>query len=180
MSYLCRMKKITIKKGNHLSISQPLSIPCVLPKESCYIFSFTQESKYILNDGDQQDWNKLIGYSVGLLPTNGIRPAHYNSIRVGWSYDPIKDCFLVSPYWYDQGKRMYHEPHEALTVKTNEEFVVEFYKHSNGVFILQIENLKSGRMSSAAISLSSNFGYLLPPYFGGNKPAPNDISYNKE
>lgn len=177
MSYLCGMKKITIKKGNHLSYSQPISIPCILPKDAMYLFSFTEESKYILNNEDQQDWNKLVGFSSGLLPTNFTRPAHYNSLRVGWSYDPIKDSFLVTPYWYENGLRGYLKPEHALELKSNEEFFVDFYQPSPNVLALKIESCRTGHAEEAQININSKFGYILPPYFGGNNPAPNDVSF---
>jgi len=145
-----------IKKNTHA----PLRLPKLLinPKVLEYNVTFTDSCRYDIGE-DQTDINKLFG--IGYFPFH-----HWNSVRIGWAYNPTTDKIDISAYWYEKGQRKWQE-----TVRKNigEEinFKIEIGKHNH---YISINN------SYATIPLpGQRLGYLLRPYFGGNRKAPHDI-----
>ena len=134
-------------------------------KSEALVFTarFDESAVYDLKGNDQDDVNKLFGFS-------DCNSKHQdNSARCGWSYNLATKQVDISAYVYVSGKReIIHlgstEIHESNTYKLSlvgDEFKFEF-KNS-------IERVARG--SSCDVGLY----YLLFPYFGGNQKAPHDI-----
>lgn len=126
------------------------------------IVVFTDSCRYILDKGDQHDWNKLFGFFYGIF---GI---HKNSVRFVWRYDPIMDKIEIAAYYYSDGQRIY------TIVK-----IVDI----NTPVVLTISRIKESIMMSCdgiikdGMKIQSNklaFGCGL--YFGGNRRAPQNIT----
>lgn len=127
---------------------------------------FTHSSKYELPGGDQEDHNKLFG--VGFL-----RP-HNRSARFCWRWDQARQVFILSAYLYINGARYfedlcdcvanhYYDCHLRIT-ETEYQFTV---RKESGDYLARMAFSKGhGR----------KLGLLLGPYFGGNRPAPKDLT----
>lgn len=57
--------------------------------------TFTEESKYILDDVDQGDTNKGYGVSWNILDNHDI------AIMLGWRYNSQLDKFQLTLYWHN-------------------------------------------------------------------------------
>lgn len=108
------MKKYTIKKGNHRSgwFFKILKKPKVMK----VTFMFDETAIYNLNNNDQFDWNKLLGFSRGFHQNN--------SIRIAWRWNTVKQVVELTKYEYVNGKRIMHEP--LWEVKINEIATIVF------------------------------------------------------
>jgi hypothetical protein len=111
-------------------------------------FKFNFNCKYDLGDVDQQDWNKLVGFSRGYH--------RKNSVRIVWRWNVEKQKMEIAHYWYKDGVRSWGDIKEIELGKV--------YKEK-----LEIEKGKYPK-----------WGYMLWPYFGGNKKAPHDMSLKLE
>lgn len=157
----------TIKKGKHYSDQFFYKMCNFLnfKKKIEYIVKFPHSCIYELNKEDQMDINKLFGFSIGLWH-------HQNSVRFGWNY--LDGKIILHAYWYEDGKRN----NSFITrVPLDQEFKLSiFIEEKNYTFI--VENLKNNHKSKVKVYRKENFlfGYSLWPYFGGNNPAPHDIS----
>ena len=129
-------------------------------------YVFLEESKYVLNDLDQRDINKLFGYFIGSI--------HLWSVRWGYRYDPHDKLFYLYEYRYQRGVRHY-KPHLAVPVNTSITLGID--RKTNKVYlrdqrsnVVDVENL-IGHKSYPKTRIKLHTGF----YFGGNKVAPKDI-----
>ncbi len=83
--------------------------------EYSYEYYFDSTCIYTLNQVDQQDWNKLGGFSFD-LHTN-----HQNSFMIGWRY--MDGYFQLAPYQHLNGQRVLHEP-AIYEISPNDKFIV--------------------------------------------------------
>jgi hypothetical protein len=160
------MKKYTIKKGEHYSTH--LFKPYLgFKKEFNLTIQFTDSCRYNLGDIDQLDINKLFGVSFG--------DHQKNSIRIGWNYNLFTDKIDVFSYVYEGGVRKYEKIEEVFI---NEIFTLKLdLNFTNNAFsIISDTTIYFREFGYPKMKL----GYYLYPYFGGNKPAPQDIIINME
>jgi len=170
--------KHLITAGNH--VSRP-AYGFWLP--SLYRLSYNNEikwikarvtiigTKYYHNDlRDQRDINKILGYS-----TNMWQHHHKNSIRIGWRYNLENREVEIFAYMYDNGQRqsiLLTTYHSIDIVKFDVEMCTT---NSNHVIMIDDKCL------TLPISVTpKKFGWVLKPYFGGNRVAPHDISFEIE
>ena len=174
------MKKIKIKSNRHRPFSL---IPAFMRnvrinrRESQiigYEFVFDESCEYLLNgNGDQWDWNKLYGWSLGFNH-------HKNSVRLVWRYNPIEKVIEVAPYCYIDGKCVL--PDKSVISKVN---IGEKIKTS-----IEILGNTARVIINNGISCTYHYffeGCVKKPllgcwfYFGGNRKAPHDITirYNE-
>jgi len=146
-----------IKLGTHSPLRMPRLADCNRPTQ--YSITFTPSCKYEIGS-DQSDVNKLFG--IGYLPHH-----HSNSVRFGWRYMK-DDCINVLAYWYRGGKREFLS---IADVPIGKEYVYVLTP-SSSCHTLEIVGLTE--KVSVPVP-KGRFGYLLLPYFGGNKTAPHDI-----
>lgn len=164
----------TILKGFHRCLALPWVVRgCKLQKT----LRFSESCKYDLGTEDQYDWNKLVGFTFGLIGPKGRRnPVHWNSVRVGWRYDLQSKMFEISAYCYSDGARL-----DAPVIgkfPANQSFSVELIPDEiahlvhfriNGKIVYSYEVPDSARMNERA------WGWKLRPFFGGNRKAPHKI-----
>jgi hypothetical protein len=137
-----------------------------------YKIKFDKNCLYTINNIDQWDINKLVGFS-------GSYSHHIQSCRVGWRCLDGENIQLVT-YCYDNKVRL---PEVIISdVKPDEEFTITlknsqknwtfiFYQEGKGRKVININKKSSGWFLK----------YLLFPYFGGNQKALHNMSiYIKE
>ncbi|MFT7156419.1 MAG: hypothetical protein ACI8Q1_001429 [Parvicella sp.] len=124
---------------------------------------FDESAVYDLKGNEQDDINKLFGFS-------DCNSSHQNnSARFGWSYNLTSKEIDIYAYTYVLGTREINHLGSARINETNtyqislvgEEFRFEF----KGV----VQNIPRGGACDIGLY------YLLYPYFGGNQKAPHDI-----
>lgn len=133
---------------------------------------FFFDSKYDLPDGDQEDHNKLFGVAFG-----GV---HKHSARFGWRYSPDKKKFILSAYVYTNGNRIMED---LCVCVANHWYQCDI--HLDGPeYLFTVWNDKGSMLGSLIGGThitktgSRMFSFLLGPYFGGNRPAPQKLSIN--
>jgi hypothetical protein len=132
---------------------------------------YTKES---IKDTDG-DINKLIGHSFGIFPSfkNGkFVPAHHkNSYRIGWNANDNRGVINLYNYHYNNGMR-FISPICDVGIDT---VVTISYQRTGDIIETFVSNMGQEFGSSVRVK-GANYGYLLGPYFGGNAPAPHDMS----
>lgn len=167
------MKKVTIYKGFH----RPLTlIPACFKNMSrsnrkqviTKKITFTDSCRYRLDNGDQEDWNKLFGICYGLF---GI---HKNSARFVWRYNEEYDTIDIGVYYYIDGIRKWNKVKE---VRIGETYTFEIWRDLDNVVRFHIDGLRVDEVTMGATCPKQIFGCGL--YFGGNRRAPQDITILK-
>ena len=134
-------------------------------------FMFDDNSKYTLPAEDQYDWNKL--YGMASITARLINPAHFQSLRLGWRY--LNNQFQITYYGYSNGMRIYGK---AVTVPANEIIEATIVK---GRYHYTLTVMAGNKLILVKVfevmHRNSAIQLLLPAYFGGNNPAPKQISY---
>jgi hypothetical protein len=150
-----------IRKNTHA----PLRIPYLLikPRLLAYRIAFTESCRYDVGN-DQADINKLFG--IGYFPSH-----HNNSVRVGWNYDIVSGKIQLWAYWYENSIRRYSY---LRSVDIGNIYYIKIYIDGEEHTIDA-----SGRRFSVNVK-PQVFGYLLRPYFGGNRKAPHDMMIDME
>lgn len=131
-------------------------------------FEFTESCKYILDSGDQYDWNKLFGFSAGLF---GI---HNNSARFAWRYNPQTNKIEIAAYCYIDGERYWNIMH-AVDVNTALNYKISVLKDSVVFTILDDLIPVAKYHMHFNINLKDAPKYECGIYFGGNRRAPHRI-----
>ena len=146
-----------IKKGTHAPLRMPaILFDCVALR---YEVEFTDSCRYNVGE-DQGDINKLFG--IGQFPHH-----HKNSVRYGWRWVEDMGQIEILAYWYAFGMR---ESRHIGWVNIGEKLIYQI--DGSGPFWTLVFNWTT----RLTIPLKPcRIGYLLLPYFGGNKTAPHDI-----
>lgn len=152
------IKKTIIKEGTHAPFRIPKLIlnPYVLEHK----VTFTESCRYDIGE-DQTDINKLFG--IGYFPFH-----HINSVRIGWAYNISTDTIKIYAYWYKNKERKWLFLRD-LNIGQPNTFKISIREKEHVIFFNQ----------SFGVSIDvpgQPIGYLLRPYFGGNKKAPHDIT----
>lgn len=156
--------KYTVKKGNHFS-----GIPSTyFTSDVCGTATFTEESKYSLSGVDQDDWNKLAGITYTLKP-------HYNTVLIGWRWNPNINMFQVAPYINEKGKSIQPNNNEILNVYLGDEIYFHVFKNRIYLYPSIVSSMRIIKVANFKPSLIS---YRVQHYFGGNQAAPSDVSVN--
>ncbi len=126
---------------------------------------------YQLDKGDQYDWNKLTGISF-----NPLNPAQ-NAIMVGWRWNPTINKVQVCAYFNVNGTIVSPEIVLGPILNANPTDLVNFEINYNKVTIW-VGNEKIEVDVPKALKKSYLTSFRIQPYFGGNRPAPNDLELN--
>lgn len=176
------MSTYTIKKGEHSSFHLP-GFSKASPASRTIIVNFSPSAWYEPSLDPERDWNKVWGWSVGILPkklpnlpwykpSSWIPAHHWNSIRLvnrpgGTKDDPTMELAL---YCYKDGVRVI-EP-LSRTFQCGEDISTSLYTNQRGVWELEAGYHKEDR---EAVSIPGQFpeswGYGLYPFCGGSYPA---------
>jgi hypothetical protein len=123
---------------------------------------FDETAEYVLDDGFQDSKNKLLGFS-------DCNSAHHeNSARFSWQW--FNNTIEIYAYCYVNGQRV---EQYLGTVNKNEVVSYEIrLSPSSYTFIFRDQETVIPRGSTCDVG-----AYLiLWPYFGGQKPAPHDVT----
>lgn len=165
------MSTYTIKKGRHYS---KLGVQPVLDFDYiAHIVKFDDTARYNLGTPDQFDINKLFG--VGFLHH------HYDSARFGWRYIPDLDKIELLAYMYKSGTRIneWDEQIHLCLIDIGKKYELSLHveKENYRFIVWDIRmNTKVCNKIFSRPKIFKWFGYLLRPYFGGNRTAPHDIN----
>jgi hypothetical protein len=151
----------TIKKGEHFSDKN-------FYKETQYrklsfLAKFDSSAVYSTADtANQQDINKLYGFA----DNNNLH--HINSARFGWRW--YNQRLEIFAYVY-VNRLLLHKIVGIARLNTEEQFSIEVLPEK---YIFRFNNIieEMPRFSKDSLAI----GYKLYPYFGGDEPAPRDIS----
>ena len=136
----------------------------ILPKiyfwKKSWLWNITFYDKYIIEDNDKYDYNKLCGISNSINVRN-------NSLRIGWRYNQENNTIDLCSY--KEIKNIF-EAEKIFECSLNKEIKIEINKLSKTqVEIIVNDNSKIIEFKINNISFNTNV------YFGGNKSAPNKI-----
>ncbi len=166
---------MTIKEGTHNNFE------LLLPFYNKTIFerriTFTKESEYILNDEDQEDINKLFGFTEGFKwgkKENGSY-GFVNSCRIGWRYSPRTNKHEILSFVERDGEFIT----ETLGFVNVDEPVIIKMEVSSWFIRFHVNNVHKHSIIRHN-PLSKTLGFMLGFYFGGNQKAPKDITVNIE
>lgn len=146
-----------IKAGTHAPIN--------IPRPVCgrgylgYRVAFTDSCKYYIGTDDQADINKLFG--IGYFPHH-----QQKSVRIGWNYNLVSNVVNLFAYWYSKGQRNSIFI-ESVPIGPAYDMFIVMHKTMH---IVETPN-----NTTRIIVKPDRLGYLLHPYFGGNRVAPHDI-----
>jgi hypothetical protein len=169
------MKRITVKKGRHLS--NQLTGIYFMGTGVRFEVKFTKDSRYVLGGNDQYDWNKLYGMSHGIFPLVQSYMMHYNSSRFGWRYMPDINNYQLMPYFYINGVKSLNNP--VAVLEEGKQYICTIIPWYDKVAYSIIEKGTDKLIYyfESKEKVTSYNGFLAPSYFGGNMPAPKDVSY---
>ena len=167
------MRKQTIFNGFHrpLSIIPACFKQMKLDRSKPHVWTkdvlFDESCEYLLDNGDQWDWNKLYGWCFGVF---GI---HENSVRVAWRYNPMIKKIELALYYYKNGKMIVRP---MTDVKIGEVVRTSINVYTDKVRVC----IESGKCYVQTIDFEDTLLYNIPLfgcglYFGGNRTAPHRI-----
>lgn len=170
------MKTIIIPKGFQMAINQ---FPFIVKTDKMVkTIRFDSSCIYAIGE-DQSDWNKLFGFSLGLLPHGFTRSMHYNSIRFGWRYNPDSNKIEVGPYYYVNGLRCYPENsfHKIMSIDIGKDYLFSIYRFDTYAYlILGAVGDETFYKWKISVGNKKKLGFTGPFFFGGNKKAPHKIT----
>lgn len=178
---------MVIREGTH----SPLRLPKILedPRQIDCKVRFTHSCKYDIGPKDQMDVNKLFG--IGYFSSRffylkdfkffgtkvtlpWFRPMHHvNSVRFGWRYNPSQpEKIEILAYWYDNTERR-DKSMGFVDIGKQYTFTMTI---RDGVHMLCVDyHYPATRLYFEILLNNHDVGYLLGPYFGGNRRAPHDM-----
>lgn len=159
---------MVIKKNTHA----PLRLPKLLLFEE-YLTArveFTDSCRYDIGE-EQLDVNKLFG--IGYFPGH-----HNNSVRFGWRYDKEQDAIEILSYFYNNKKRDFCS---MGWVQIGFPAYYTIFIRENEHILTIATTIRFDEIAEVSVPVKAKkVGYLLRPYFGGNKKAPHDIEIKIE
>ena len=158
--------KFLIKKDKHYSDQYLYKFVNILNINRFlkYQVLFDNTCKYELPKEDQEDINKLFGYTLGFNH-------HKDSARFGWFYQD--KTIHLHAYVYDNGVR---KSKLIKNLDLNTQYVLTLVDEGdNWLFSVNDGWCVIGSVKIPK-SCEFKYGYKLWPYFGGNNTAPHDIT----
>ncbi len=166
------MKPWVIRKGWHYSLSNLLA-RFKIHKGVAPIsvnFNLSDTCWFPYKDTDDNDINKLFGYSFGWH--------HKNSIRVGWVPNfTKKDKICLYFYNYNNGQRTMEAFADVWCCLDYTIVISVDEKGKSCVFDLYRKGSLEKERSVTFTVPKKKLGYYLWPYFGGNKTAPTKMVF---
>lgn len=127
-------------------------------------FYFNETGRYIFTDGNEDAINKLLGFADGGLNH------HKNSFRIGWNYDPQKDCIRIYAYVYIDGERKSTLLGCTKLYEENAVIVKCLKGQYRVIFNNTVVHVPRGE------GVKWKYKHMLWPYFGGVRKAPHAIA----
>jgi hypothetical protein len=155
----------TIYKGFHFTF--PPNVGVHFGKQfGTYKIKFDGSCRYKQLD-EENDWNKLVGWSYGYHKEN--------SIRLAWRYKEDIDRIELVPYFYANGVRIVLE-NNIITVLLEMELtlMIQVGPRVRSSFS-GVERFLYLAVNNETLNMKITPGYTLGPYFGGNGAAPHTM-----
>lgn len=134
------------------------------------IVYFNITCKYELPIADQDDVNKLFGWGY----FNGLH--HTDSARFGWNYNRNTSHINLFAYCYVNGERIIKFLCEALTYRA---LLLSIRKSGNAYSFAVVDAHNTYFVYGSCdieFTHKKKLGYKLGCFFGGNNPAPHEIT----
>lgn len=166
--------KITIHKGNHSPniLQRFLQLGVYCNKSAMErIVEFDITAKYDLpGAGDDADVNKIFGFGF-------IKGGHHNdSARFGWIWNNGTGKVDLFAYCYVNGKRLMIKICEAATYF---KYLLSIDKKET-TYSFSVHDAKNDYKKFGSVDIAfthkKKWSYRLGCFFGGNQPAPDDIT----
>jgi hypothetical protein len=148
--------KIIHKYGKHSATLQSVftTYKNVIKNYKKMYVTFTPDSIYFTkNSKNQNSWSKILGRKSLRFSFQGNFRIMHNSDLIAWRYLIEKDCFQIAFYQRVKGRFRYKIIKDNIKANTTVEINVKDY------------------INKRSLPLPSG------PYFGGQEPAPHDLSY---
>ena len=154
-------KPYIIRKGNHFAESSTYRE--VHKSELRFEVLFDSSAIYTSRKAENQfDINKLYGFAdCGTMH-------HENSARFGWRWNGT--AIEIHAYWYGDSVRQYKFM-DTVSIGEPTEFAIRVLPQQYQFEIKSKKIIVPRHCSSPVID-----GYQLHPYFGGDEPAPHDVT----
>lgn len=133
--------------------------------ELLFTARFDETARYIVEGADQQDINKLMGFS------DANEHHHQYSIRFGWRYDLESDNIEIFTYSYKDGQ-LTHDYIRDVEIGETHLYSIAL---SGENYLLSIDS-EEPKIVERGMKRKRGIYYLMFPYFGGNVPAPHQIN----
>lgn len=152
-----------IKKGKHRA--SPLSLGIHFGKTSeSYEVIFDDSCRYQLDEENQLDWNKLVGWSYGLH--------HKNSIRIGWRYNQDSRMIQLCIYTYENGIRK-ESGFRSIQLGVKYKLTLDYYNPHLSLRVTSPYSYRQDFILNTIFDSKPTWGYNLGLFFGGNLSQPN-------
>jgi len=156
-----------IPKNRHKSRPhgvRKLKIASHFSRELHFQVRFGQDVRYTTSDPQNQaDWGKLLGFT-----TNRI---HKNSIRLGWSWDPVAERVRLGYYGYLDSQRTM----PLLASVALGEWADVTMKFDDGGMSLSVNGIEHSVRGNTGVSGWVTTWLLRTAYFGGDEKAPHTM-----
>lgn len=143
-----------------------LKLAKTFARELHFQVRFGDDFRYTTADPQNQaDWGKLLGFT-----TNRI---HKNSIRLGWSWDPVAGRVRLGYYGYLDGRRTMPE----LTTVALGEWADVTIRFDDGGMSLSVNGIEHSERGSLGVAdwVPVSTWLLRTAYFGGDEKAPHTM-----
>ena len=185
------MKKTVINDGKHrpFSIIPPFVRNIRFNRRKIqtigYDLLFDGSCEYMLDRGDQFDWNKLYGWCFGIggltKDSSGkikfVGGNHRDSVRWGWRYNLIERVVEIAPYVYMNSEVIMPNNEDIVKIPIGVRVATFISVDGNNVkmslFCNSINFKKEYEFSKC--EQKTLFGCWF--YFGGNRRAPRNITF---
>ena len=171
MLLLCACQKesieFTISEGGH--DGSPKSVVAMetdtsFDRQLSFDAYFHGDARYTSVDPvNQYDWNKLMGLTSS--------DHQYNSIRLGWRYNPDEDAIDLGYYGYLNGVRQMHE----LATVPFERWVPVTLQFSTTGTTATADGVSASESGVVDTTAGGATFIMQTAYFGGDEVAPHDI-----
>lgn len=155
-------KEYKIKQGEHYSNGPLISIHT--QKTITFEAEFTDSCLYHIPGPDMLDINKLYG------STDCYSTMHQNSYRIGWRHNGY-GIIEIFAYWYHDGIRGFRKLGD--TFPGNKDYYQVSAMHDQYKF--WFNNLPEFNIARYK-RCNGGIRFRSFPYFGGNQPAPQDMT----
>jgi hypothetical protein len=163
------MATYRIFKGFHFS-----TILCLTSKKNTleYFTSivFTEDMKYTIEGENQFDFNKLLGWKGKFFTPR------FDTMMVGWRWNPLNDCFEVVPYWHIGSRAYDFDMNKLMQIKVGDMLHIKFSVVGKQAEITMICDTKEITDTRVFTKQYSRF-WKINPWFGGDESAPKTIYF---
>lgn len=170
------MSVYTIKKGNHYASGLHFGVHFGITEQR-YKVKFSKECIY--TPDNENDWNKLCGWSYGLHHNNSIRVCWRPQVVDGLDFNNQESGRIeLCTYVYENGIRKTSVSTMAIEVDKDFEFILKYDISSKSVYFFPVTDV--WERVGLDYSTKPSWGYRLFPYIGGDNVAVEDTDIELE